>query len=74
VPRLTPISWRMLVRVFQLGGFTIARQEGDHVVLTKPGCRRPLAIPRWREVPAFIIRNNPQSAGMSRDRYFQLLA
>ena len=74
MPRLTPISWRVLVRVFELEGFTIVRQEGDHVVLTKPGCRRPLVIPQWREVPVFIIRNNMRSAGMSRERYFELLA
>ena len=74
MPRLSPIFWRRLVRVFELDGFAIVRHEGDHVVMTKPGCKRPIVIPEWPKVPTFIIRNNMRSAGMSRERYFQLLA
>jgi predicted RNA binding protein YcfA (HicA-like mRNA interferase family) len=73
MPRLTSIPWQRLVRVFELDGFAIVRQEGDHMVMTKPGCRCPLVIPQWREVPVFIVRNNLRSAGMSRERYFELL-
>ncbi|MBN1888373.1 MAG: type II toxin-antitoxin system HicA family toxin [Thermoflexales bacterium] len=73
MPRLTFIPWQRLVRVFEWDGFAIVRQEGDHMVMTKPGCRRPLVIPQWREVPVFIVRNNLRSAGMSRERYFELL-
>jgi len=73
MPRLTPIHWRRLVCVFQQDGYTVVRQEGDHIVLTKPGCKRPLVIPQWLEVPVFIIRNNLRSADMDRDRYFELL-
>ena len=74
MPRLTPIHWRRLICVFERDGCTAVRQEGDHIVLTRPGCKRPLVIPQWPEVPVFIIRNNLRSAGMSRERYFELLA
>jgi len=74
MPRLTPIHWRRLVCVFERDGFTVVRQEGDHVVMTRPGCKRPLVIPQWRQVPRFIIQNNVRTAGMSRARYFELLA
>ncbi|MBM3135059.1 MAG: type II toxin-antitoxin system HicA family toxin, partial [Chloroflexi bacterium] len=47
MPRLTSIHWRRLVCVFERDGFTVIRQEGDHIVLTKPGCKRPLVIPQW---------------------------
>jgi|YNPNPStandDraft_1061719.scaffolds.fasta_scaffold151775_2 predicted RNA binding protein YcfA (HicA-like mRNA interferase family) len=66
MPRLTPVHWCRLVCVFELEGFSVVRQEGDHVVLTKPGCRRPLVIPQWPEVPRFIINNNLRTAGISR--------
>jgi len=59
MPRLTSIHWRRLVCVFERDGFTVIRQEGDHIVLAKPGCKRPLVIPQWPEVPVFIIRNHP---------------
>lgn len=71
--RLTPLPWERLVRVFEQDGFRIAREEGDHLVLTKQGAMRPLVIPRYRAVPVFIIRNNMRSAGMSRERFFTLL-
>jgi hypothetical protein len=44
------------------------------MVLTKPGVPRPVVIPRYAAVPVFIIRNNLRTAGMSRERYFELLA
>ncbi len=74
MPALSPIPWRRLVCVFERDGFVVVRQEGDHLVLTKAACKRPLVIPQWPEVPVFIIRNNMRSSGMSRERYFELLA
>ena len=74
MPRLTPIHWRRLVCVFEREDFAVVRQEGDHVVMTKPGCTRPLVIPQYHAVPVFVIRNNLRTAGMSRERYFALLS
>lgn len=34
--RITPIPYCLLVRVFELDGFTVKRQKGDHLILTKP--------------------------------------
>jgi hypothetical protein len=39
----------------------------------KQGIKRPLVIPAYRSVPVFVIRNLLRTAGMSRDRYFELL-
>ena len=50
------------------------RQEGSHVVYTKPGASRPIVIPTYRSIPVFVIKNNLRSAGLTRDRYFELLA
>jgi len=43
------------------------------MVFTKAGVIRPVVIPKYACVPVFIIRNNLRTAGMSRDRYFELL-
>jgi hypothetical protein len=48
--------------------------EGDPMVFTKPGVIRPVVVPKYAAVPVFIIKNNLRTAGMSRDRYFDLLA
>jgi predicted RNA binding protein YcfA (HicA-like mRNA interferase family) len=72
--KITPIDYRTLIRVFELDGFTISRQKGDHIVMTKPGVSRPVVIKiSPRQVPVTHIRTNMTTAGMSRERYFELL-
>jgi predicted RNA binding protein YcfA (HicA-like mRNA interferase family) len=74
MPKLSPVSYKQLRRVFEADGFHLVREEGDHMVFTKPGGIRPVVIPKYASIPVFIIKNNLRSAGMSRDRYFELLA
>jgi predicted RNA binding protein YcfA (HicA-like mRNA interferase family) len=74
MPRIAPVSWKTLARVFELDGFALARERGDHLVFTKAGVPRPVVIPKYDEVPVFIIKNNLRSAKMSRERYLELLA
>ena len=74
MPKLGPVSYRRLVQVFEADGFRCVREEGDHMVLTKPGVIRPVVIPKYASVPVFIIKNNLRTSGMSRERYFELLS
>jgi predicted RNA binding protein YcfA (HicA-like mRNA interferase family) len=73
MPKIAPVSYQILIRVFEKYGFHFERQRGDHLIYTKPGIPRPLVIPMYDQVPVFIIRNNLRSARMSRERYFELL-
>jgi len=73
MPKITPVPYQTLVKVFEQDGFQLQRTRGDHLVFTKPGIPRPLVIPMYDQVPVFIIRNNLRSARMSRERYFELL-
>lgn len=73
MPKIVPIPASRLRRIFEEAGFNCVRIEGDHYVYTKQGVRRPVVIPDWPEVPVFIIKNNMRTAGISRERYFQLL-
>jgi predicted RNA binding protein YcfA (HicA-like mRNA interferase family) len=73
VPRLTPLPWRTLEKVFLAAGFVFARQEGSHRTYVKPGVPRPVVIPAYSEVPLLIIRNNLRTAGISREEFLALL-
>jgi predicted RNA binding protein YcfA (HicA-like mRNA interferase family) len=73
MPRITPISWRKLEKIFLASGFVFARQDGSHRSYIKTGIARPVVIPTYDEVPVFIIRNNLRTAGISRDEYLRLL-
>ena len=74
MPRITPVDYRTLIRVFEMDGFQIVRQKGDHIIMTKPGVPRPVVIKSSpRKVPVAHIRTNMTTAGMNRERYFELL-
>jgi len=74
VPRLSPLPWRALEKVFLAAGFVFARQEGSHRSYVKPGITRPVVIPTYSEVPVSIIRTNLKTAGISREEFLALLA
>jgi predicted RNA binding protein YcfA (HicA-like mRNA interferase family) len=73
MPKIIPIHWRRLEKVFLSVGFRFARQEGSHRSYIKPGVARPIVIPTYDEVPVSIIRNNLKTAGITREEYFVLL-
>ena len=71
--RLAPVHWRKLLKVLELDGAVVVGQTGDHIELKKVGATRRLVVPKYREIPVFIIENNLKTAGISRQRYFELL-
>ena len=73
MPRLSPVHWKDLERVFLDAGFHFARQEGSHRSYLKEGIQGPVIIPTYTEVPVSIIKNNLKTAGISRGDYFRAL-
>ena len=73
MPKLSPVSYKLLAWVFERDGFKCVREEGDHMIFITAGVLRPVVVPKYRSIPVFIIKNNLRTAGMSRERYFELL-
>ncbi|KKR45164.1 MAG: hypothetical protein UT90_C0018G0002 [Parcubacteria group bacterium GW2011_GWA1_40_21] len=73
MPKINPIHWRKLVKVFERNGWVLDRIEGDHLVYVKSGYIRPVVIPKVKEVQVFIIANNLKTAKILREEYFKLL-
>ena len=71
--RINPENYQALVRVFEKFGCTYVRTKGDHLVYNYPGAVRPVIIPKYKEVPVFVIKNNMRIVGMTRDEYLELL-
>jgi predicted RNA binding protein YcfA (HicA-like mRNA interferase family) len=72
--KIVSIHYTELIKVFERDGFIVQRMRGDHVVMTKEGVKRPLVIKTSpRLVPVTHIRTNMTTAGMTRERYFELL-
>jgi predicted RNA binding protein YcfA (HicA-like mRNA interferase family) len=49
------------------------RGKGDHRSYVKPGCLRPVVIPKYKEIDIDIIKSNMRTAGMRRDEFFKYL-
>lgn len=71
--RLRPVHWQRLECVFLKAGFKFERESGSHRLYSKKGVPRPIVIPKYDEVGRDIINSNCRSAGISRDKYFELL-
>ena len=70
---IRPTNYQVQVKIFEMAGCKFVRTQGDHLVYHYPGAMRPVVIPKYQEVPAFIIKNNMKVIGMTRDQYFQFL-
>jgi predicted RNA binding protein YcfA (HicA-like mRNA interferase family) len=72
--KITPVHFQVLIRVFELEGFVVKRKKGDHIIMTRPGVKRQLVIKSSPiKVPKTHIRTNLLTAGISRQKYFDLL-
>jgi len=56
-----------------MAGCVYTRTKGDHLIYHYPGAARPVVIPKYKEVPTCLIKNNMRVIGMSRLEYLQFL-
>jgi hypothetical protein len=70
---IKPTDYQTQVKIFEAAGCAYVRTHGDHLVYNFPGAKRPAVIPKYKEVPAFIIRNNMRIIDLSVERYLSLL-
>lgn len=58
-------SGREVVRVFGNLGWSVDRQTGSHIILTKPGEVMTLSVPDHREVARGTLRGLIRTAGLT---------
>lgn len=73
MPKIAPVHYRKLKRIFEQEGWEYLGDVGDHMQFRKTGYVRRIVIPRVKEIPVFIIKNNLRTAKISREEYFKLL-
>lgn len=73
MPKISPQPYSVLRKVFELDDWQYVGTTGDHIQMKKAGYLRRIVIPKYKEVPVFIILNDLRTAKMSRDKYFELL-
>jgi len=70
--RLTNISGKETVKVFQRAGWHVVGQVGSHVVMTEPGIRANLSLPQHKELSLGTLRALIRNAHMSVDGFLEL--
>lgn len=73
MPRLPVMSGRQAVAVFRKAGFDMKRQQGSHMILGKAGFVETLSVPDHRELKPGTLRALIRKAGLTVDRFDQLL-
>jgi hypothetical protein len=72
-PGIKPTDYQTQVKIFEAAGCVYLRTQGDHLVYHFPGAMRPVVIPKYKEVPVFVIKNNMRVVGLSTEKYLSLL-
>ncbi len=70
---LRPIHWKKFEKFLVFIGCRFEREKGDHRIYWRDGLKRPVVIPRDKELPVFIIRNNIRILGISSEEYLEIL-
>ena len=71
--KIKPTNYQVQVKIFEMAGCLYVRTKGDHLIYQYPGAIRPVIIPKYKEVPTFVIKNNMRVIEMSRETYLKLL-
>ncbi len=67
-PLLTP---KQVIKVFESFGWSIARQKGSHIILTKPGNIATLSIPNHKVVARGTLKSLIIKAGLSLEEFIK---
>ena len=63
-----------VISALERAGFTVRRQTGSHVILYKPGLRRPLSIPlHAKEMPVGTLHAIIRQANLTVNEFLKLL-
>lgn len=54
-------------------GCVFDRQKGDHRIYKRADLKRPLVVPFKNPLPAFIVRNNLRTLGMTTGQFLDIL-
>ena len=68
VPLLRPPE---VVKIFQKFGWSVARQRGSHIILTKPGHIATLSVPNHDQVARGTLRGLIAKAGLTIEQFVE---
>jgi predicted RNA binding protein YcfA (HicA-like mRNA interferase family) len=73
VPTLPSLNGREVVRAFESLGWTVARQRGSHIIMTKSGEMATLSIPNHKPVAKGTLRSLIRAANLTVGEFLDAL-
>lgn len=75
MPKLPVINDKKLIKILKLEGFIETRQKGSHLSMHKvlPDSIKLVIVPVKRDIPRGTLKSILRKAGISRNRFFELL-
>ena len=73
MPSITPINWKEFEKFLIDVGCKFERQKGDHRIYWRSDLKRPVILPTYKNLPVFIIRNNPRTLKIGHEEYLEIL-
>ena len=70
IPLLRP---QEVVKAFERVGWTVARQRGSHIIMTKTGHIATLSIPNHPQVARGTLRSLIQHAGLTIEEFLKVI-
>ena len=67
------LSGTEVVRVFTALGWSVSRQRGSHIILTKESEIASLAVPNHREVARGTLRSLIRAANLTTDQFVEAM-
>jgi predicted RNA binding protein YcfA (HicA-like mRNA interferase family) len=68
IPLLAPTK---VIKIFEKFGWSVARQKGSHIIMTKPGSISTLSIPNHKEVARGTLKSLIIKAGINIEEFIK---
>jgi predicted RNA binding protein YcfA (HicA-like mRNA interferase family) len=73
MPNVPVLKPRQVVSAFERLGWTVVRQKGSHIIMTKEGQIATLSIPNHTEVARGTLRSLVSKAGITVEEFLEAL-
>ena len=70
---IRPVKLKKFEKFLKHVGCVYKRTKGDHLIYDRSDLRRPVVVPKGKQVTPFIIRSNLRTLGLSAKEYSAII-
>ncbi|MCD4780047.1 MAG: type II toxin-antitoxin system HicA family toxin [Candidatus Omnitrophica bacterium] len=73
MPRLTPIHYGKFCKFLDYVGCSFKHQTGSHLIYTRTDLRRPIVVPKKKQLSMTVIQSNLRTLVISKEKYLEII-